>query len=200
MMPRILPSLPSTPNSRPAQASQSTLTPVTDVRSELSGVESVVELQAPAAKKFEEESMEDISTSFELPVHPLQTVDLQQKEQKSVDEGLNLESHEGGGVVPGAEGLIESGPESGENSPVTIESAQQTFDNIFSLLKVENPHASPPTTEPQKFNEAGYEKFKQMLLDPSKNWEPTSTEKTKFETETSEFVAPPTKQRASTYR
>ena len=116
-----------------------------------------------------------------------------------MEEGLKLKSQGGDeGKLSGAEELNQSGAESGSSSPVTIEGAQQALDSIFSLLKVDNPHATPTNTGPEKFNEAGYEEFTRMLTDPPKQWEVrTSAERSKFETETSEFVAPAAKQRAS---
>ena len=138
--------------------------------------------------------MREGSPTFKLPTHPLQI----QEAPRSVEEGLKLKSQGDEGKLSGAEELNQSGAESGSSSPVTIEGAQQALDSIFSLLKVDNPHATPPNTGPEKFNEAGYEEFKRMLTDPPKQWEVrTSAEKSKFETETSEFVAPAAKQHAS---
>ena len=139
--------------------------------------------------------MREDSPTFKLPTHPLQI----QEASRSVEEGLKMKSQEGDeGKPSGADKLNQSGAESDSSSPVTIEGAQQTLDSIFSLLKVDNPHAAPPNTEPEKFNEAGYEEFKRMLVDPPKQWEVhTAAEKSKFETETSEFVAPAPQQHAS---
>lgn len=139
--------------------------------------------------------MREGSPTFKLPTHPLQI----QETSKSAEEGLKLKSQEGNeDKLSGADKLNQSGAESDSSSPVTIEGAQQTMDSIFSLLKVDNPHAAPPNTEPEKFNEAGYEEFKRMLVDPPKQWEVhTSAEKSKFETETSEFVAPAAQQHTS---
>ena len=139
--------------------------------------------------------MREGSPTFKLPTHPLQI----QEASRSVEEGLKMKSQEGDeGKPSGADKLNQSGAESDSSSPVTIEGAQQTLDSIFSLLKVDNPHAAPPNTEPEKFNEAGYKEFKRMLVDPPKQWEVhTAAEKSKFETETSEFVAPAPQQHAS---
>ena len=158
-------------------------------------MESLTELPTSAVKNSKEEPIRESSPTFKLPTHPLQI----QEAPRSVEEGLKLKSQGGDeGKLSGAEELNQSGAESGSSSPVTIEGAQQALDSIFSLLKVDNPHATPPNTGPEKFNEAGYEEFTRMLTDPPKQWEVrTSAERSKFETETSEFVAPAAKQHAS---
>ena len=185
-------------------SSSITLTSVSELKSRYAGSENPSEeSRLPGLFDVDPEGR---NSGFELPLHPLRSLELQQQPGQQIpgsQEGLLLkseplmegerEAREEPSAAAGAatKGLSDSSLESDEDTNLTEEQREQkSLDNIFRTLQLENPHAPAKDTP-----EFGYAEFERLLTDPEGQQRIlTSTEKSQFESDRSEFVAPPTNQ------
>lgn len=212
--PMTAPLLPALDPASSTLSSSLTLTSVSELKSRYAGSESPSE--EPRLLKLldvDSDAKERGTSSNELPLHPLHSLEFQQppprQETPETLEGLLLKSEaaveggeEGGEEEEGttaADAAKESSDSSqasdGDANMTETQRTQKSMDSIFSTLQLENPHA--PAKETREFNREGYAEFERLLTDPEGQKRIlTSTEKSQFETERSEFVAPPTNQHA----
>ena len=210
--PTTTPLLPALETVSSTLSSSFTLTSVSELKSRYTGSESPSEdSQLPGLFDVESESKDRRISSNELPLHPLHSLELQQlprqqQQTPEAQEGLLLLKPEGAAVTGEEEGrgeesattATDAAKESSDSSQVSdgdanlteVQRTQKSLDGIFSALQLENPHA--PAKETQEFNREGYAEFERLLTDPEGQKRIlTSTEKSQFESDRSEFVAPP---------